>query len=121
MAWYLIYRYDTLVGRTQSFVDARRIAVQFCNSKFKRIQIYKQSKFSKEYFSPYVVDFWAVSYMKTLDTGRKVTFLYHNEGREDETSRMLDGSGRYYSNKSSLKKKQQKNEKLWKEMGFLKG
>ena len=119
MAWYLVYRYDTLVGRTQSFVDARGIAVQFCNSKFKRIQIYKQSKFSKEYFSPYVVDFWAVVYTKTLDTGRKVTHLYHKEDTGEETSRMLDGSGRYYKDRT-LKKRQKKNEEWFKEMGFLK-
>lgn len=117
MAWYYVYLKNEMIGRTQSFKDARRIAVQFCNSNHKRIQIYKQSKFTKEYHSPYVVDFWTVRYEKVLDTGRKVTFLHHEWG-DSEKSRMLDGSGGYYRD-THLKEKQKRNEKYWKEMGFL--
>lgn len=117
MAWYYVYYKNEMIGRTQSFKDARYIAVQFCNPNHKRIQIYKQSKFTKEYYSPYVVDFWTVRYEKVLDTGRKVTFLHH-EGGNPEESRMLNGSGGYYRD-THLKEKQKRNEKYWKEMGFL--
>lgn len=118
MVWYYVYRFQDLIGRTPSFADARRVAVQFCNSKYPRIQIYKQSVFTVENKPMYTMDKWVVTYDRTLDTGRKVTFLYHKEGTKGETSRMLDGSGRYYKD-SRLKARQKKNEQYFREMGVL--
>lgn len=118
MAWYYVYRLQLMIGRTTSFADARRIAVQFCNSKYPRIQIYKQSVFTAEYNHMYTVDKWIVKYERILDTGRKVTFLYHEGGTKEEKSKMLDGSGRYYKN-YRLKAKQKRNEQYFREMGML--
>ena len=68
----------------------------------------------------YTIDKWIVKYDRTLDTGRKVTFLYHKEGTKEETSRMLDGSGGYYHpNKKKIKEKQKKNEEFFRKLGVI--